>query len=201
MTSKDNFLSEVFTEASKSIHIKTKKIIKRLNFCKSQCFRKIRVKQTRHNKEMEKLFNKRRILKTKSDDISQNALEQIEDKLSDMCSEENMKIIEKACAGLACENGGVNASKLWQLKKKLRGICYEPPTAMLDAHGNLIKSSQGLEYLTIMTYTERLKTLQIKEELKLHKMQREKLCDERLQQACENKTPDWVMKDLEVLLT
>ena len=188
MTSKDKFLSEVFLDESKTIHTKTKKFINRLNFCISQCFRKIRIKQTKHNKDMEELFKKRRILRTKTDRVSQLALEQVEDKLSEMCSEDNLKIIQKACAGLSCENGGINASKLWQLKKKLRGIYNEPPTAMLDSHGNLVTSSNGLEDLTILTYTERLKTLQIKEELKLHKMKREKLCDERLQKASEKNT-------------
>ena len=56
----------------------------------------------------------------------------------------------------------------------MRGVYYEAPTAMIDTHGNLIRSSQVLGYLTILTYTEILKTLQIKEELKLHKMEREK---------------------------
>ena len=201
MTSKDQFLSEVFNDPSKNINVTTKKCIKRLNFCLSQCFRKIRVKQTRRNKEMEDLFNRRRILRNKTNEASLDALDKIEDKLSEMCADDNKKTVEEECEGLACEKGGVNAGKLWQLKKKLRGIYNEPPTAMLDTHGNLVTSSKALEELTIETYIERLKILKIRDELSLHKMQREKVCDQRLQEARENKTPEWQMSDLDTVLT
>ena len=157
---------EVFDDETKDINVKTKKFIKRLNFCLSQCFRKIRVKQTRRNKEIEELFNKRRILRTKKDEVSQKALEEVEERLSQMCAEDKQKTIKEACEGLTCETGGVNAGKLWQLKKKLRGIFNEPPTAMLDSHGNLVTSSKSLEELTLKTYTDRLKTLKIKEDLR-----------------------------------
>ena len=112
MTSKNNFLSEVFDDKNKDINVKTKKFIKRLNFCLSQCFRKIRIKQTRRNKEIEELFNRRRILRTKEDEASQQTLELVEERLSEMCAEDNQRTIKEACEGLTCETGGVNAGKL-----------------------------------------------------------------------------------------
>ena len=33
----------------------------------------------------------------------------------------NFKIIEESCEGLTCEEGGVNAGKLWKLKKTTKG--------------------------------------------------------------------------------
>ena len=64
------------------------------------------------------MFVRRRSLRNKSD---QNSIERLK------------------------EGGGVNASKLWNLKKKLQGIVHEPPTAMMDNSGNLVttKSSIG----------------------------------------------------------
>ena len=47
MTGKDSFLSEVFSDESKNISVKTKYFIKRLGFVLSKCFRKIRLRQTK----------------------------------------------------------------------------------------------------------------------------------------------------------
>ena len=87
------------------------------------------------------------------------------------------------------------------LKKKIRGIFNEPPTAMLDSHGNLVTSSKSLEELTLKTYTDRLKTLKIKEDLRLYQMQREHVCEQRLEEARQNITPEWNMSDLDTVLT
>ena len=200
MTSRDKFLSEVFNNNYQTVTVKTKKLMKRLKFCLSQCFRKVRLKQTKKNKEIEELFRKRTILRTKKDHSSQKALEAVEEKLSDMCAEENLKIIKEACGKLSCETGGLNVGNLWQLKKKLRGRCNEPPTAMNDEHGNLVTGAKALEELTIKTYIDRLKALNIKKGLEVHQMKREELCEKRLEEAHSNVTPDWDMKDLERVL-
>ena len=150
--------------------------MKRLKFCLSQCFRKVRIKQPKKNKEIEELFRKRTILRTKKDHSSQKALEAVEEKLSDMCAEENLKIIKEACGKLSCETGGLNVGNLWQLKKKLRGRYNEPPTAMNDEHGNLVTGAKALEELTIKTYIDRLKALNIKKGLEVHQMKKGRNC-------------------------
>ena len=200
MTSKDEFLSEVFNNESQTVTVKTKRFLKRLKFCLTQSFKKVRVKQTKKNKVMEELFRKRTILRTKKDDHSQKALEAVEDQLSDMCAEENVKIIEEACGKLSCETGGLNVGNLWQLKKRLRGRYNEPPTAMHDEYGNLVTGSKALEDLTIKMYIDRLKALNIKKGLEVHQLQREELCEKRLEEAQATVTPDWNMQDLEKVL-
>ena len=115
MTSKDTFLSEVFKDENKNINVKSKQFVKRIGFCISQCFRKIRIKQTKRNKETEYLFKMRGILRTKKDEASKKALDNVDKKLSELCAEENMKKITEACGSLSCETGGVNVQKLWQL--------------------------------------------------------------------------------------
>ena len=54
--------------------------------------------------------------------------------------------------------------------------------------------------LTLETYIERLKALEIRQELKLQQMQREQLCKDRLNEAQTIKTPDWTGEDLNFLL-
>ena len=134
------------------------------------------------------------------DEHSAKELDKVNTNLSEMCSEENYKVIKEACEGATCEEGGMPSGKLCQLKKKLGGIIAEPPTAMLDEHGNLIKSNNAIEELTIKMYEDRLKSLKIREELRMHKLQRESTCGKRLKEAQENITPDWSMEDLNLVL-
>ena len=75
-------------------------------------------------------------------------------------------------------------------KKQLNGIYQEPPTAMMDAKGNLVTSKKALEQLSLNMYTERLKSHDMKESLKLHQVQQENMLDQRLQEAQDNVTPD-----------
>ena len=65
MTSRNTFLSKVFDGDAKNITVKTKQFLKRFGYCLSTSFRKIRIKQTKRNKALEDLFNRRRILRTK----------------------------------------------------------------------------------------------------------------------------------------
>ena len=199
-TSNGNFLSEVFEDENKCVDVKSKQFIKRLKFCLSKCFKKIRIKGTKRNLHLEQLFERRRILRTKTDEISMASLKDVDKELSELCAKENMETINEACKGLSCETGGVNGKKMWQLKKKLRGIVSEPPAAMIDEKGNIVTSNAALENLILKQYEERLKTLEMKEELKTHEEQREKLCDKRLEDAKRTRTPEWTIEQLDVVL-
>ena len=199
-TSNGNFLSEVFEDENKCVDVKSKQFIKRLKFCLSKCFKKIRIKGSKRNLHLEQLFERRRILRTKTDEISMASLKDVDKELSELCAKENMETINEACKGLSCETGGVNGKKMWQLKKKLRGIVSEPPAAMIDEKGNIVTSNAALENLILKQYEERLKTLEMKEELKTHEEQREKLCDKRLEDAKRTRTPEWTIEQLDVVL-
>ena len=117
-----------------------------------------------------------------------------------MCAEDNYKLVKEACKGLACEEGGVNTGKLWKLKRRLQGILVEPPTAMLDGKGNLVTTNSAIENITMEMYRERLKASEIKQDLNVYKMQSDKLCEQRLKEAHDNKTPPWNLEDLEIVL-
>jgi hypothetical protein len=116
ITSEDSFLSSVFTEEG-NIETQTKNFLKRLGYCMSKSFKKIRVNKNKKNKDLEELFNLRRILKTKKDDESYDKLVEVETKLANICADDNARTIQEACEGLSCEGGGINAGKLWKLKK------------------------------------------------------------------------------------
>ena len=83
------------------------------------------------------------------------SLKHIEEQLATICGEDHYNTILEASQGLMCEEGGVNVGKLWKLKRKLRGIVIEPPTAMLDPMRNIVTTRSEIEKLTVETLKER----------------------------------------------
>ena len=199
MTSeKDLFCAMLKT--SEDINLITNKFINKLDKCISKCFKKIRISE-KPNKEIEELFERRKVLKNKVDEESKLELKEVETKLAEKCAEGNYDKIKEELFSLKCEEGGINSGHLWKLKKKLSPKCRDPPTAMLDSYGNLITSSHLIEELAVETYKDRLKNRPIKKELSSLKDAKEELCRLRLEIASKNKTPPWTIAQLEKVLT
>ena len=198
ITSNTNFLSSSF-ESEKDLNSATKVFLKRLNTCLHRSFRKIKVKD-KPNGELNELFSKRKHLRSKDDDESKAELKKVEDQLADMCAEENKRKILDEISGIECEKGGVHSGKLWKLRKKLFPKSRDPPTAMMDEEGNLITCKKKIEDLTLDTYKKRLANRPIKSHLSHLKSEKENLCSLRLDIAKGNKTADWTMDQLDIVL-
>ena len=69
------------------------------------------------NKELARLFNKRRSLRTKSDEYSKRELLKVESDLADKCAKENYSKIKEEQKDTENDEGGMNAGKLCNLKK------------------------------------------------------------------------------------
>ena len=164
-----------------------------------KCFKKIRIKD-KPNKEIEKLFMDRKILRHKSDAFSKSKLKEIEDKLAELCSYSNYNKINEEISNFKCDEGGINVGKLWKLKKRLSPICRDPPTAMLDKGGNLITSAREIEAFALEVFEERLQNRPVKDELTEMKKNKDELCKLRLKIAKNKVTPEWDMKDLDMVL-
>ena len=76
----------------------------------------------------------------------------------------------------------------------------EPPTAILDAKGNLVTKNKALDKLSLEMYREILTSHNIKENLKVHQAQREAMCKKQINEAQNNVTPYWSIEDLEIVL-
>ena len=198
MTSNTNILSNIL-KSDKDLNTCTKIFVKGINKCIRKCFQKIRITD-RPNKEIEDLFNQRRSLRVEKDEESKLKLEEVEKKLADLCAQNNFEKINDEIKNIDCEEGGLNSSHLWKLKKKLSPRCRDPPTAMLDREGNLITSAKSIEALAVDTYKKRLENREIKDDLKQLKEDKEELCRLRIKIASKNKTPDWTMAQLDVVL-
>ena len=117
LTSKPGILSDIFKNGNGDINSLTKKFIKRLNGCLHECFQKIRL-SNHENKEVNKLFEQRRSLRTKTDNASKKELMKTEEKLAELCAKENFNKIMDEVKGLESEKGGINAGRLWKIKKE-----------------------------------------------------------------------------------
>ena len=127
-------------------------------------------------------------------------LEDVENRLAEICTKDNYQKIIEEIGNIDCNEGGVNSGHLWKLKKKLSPRCRDPPTAMLDSSGNLITSEKAIESLALETYKKRLENREIKDNLKGMKEEKDELCKLRLKISSKRKTPDWTMDQLEIVL-
>ena len=122
----------------KPIDIVTNEFLKRLKGFIHKCFKKVKIID-QPNKELEELYNKRRILRNRHDEASKIELDEVDLELSSKYSDSMYTKILSEVQGLEdAEDGGFNAGKLWKLKKKLSPKTNEPPSAMENSPGKLI---------------------------------------------------------------
>ena len=136
------------------------------------------------------MFDKRRKLKYKIDQDSKRELDDVEKQLAEKYAEE-MK-------NLNCYEGGMNAGRLWKLRKKLCPYKENPPTAMLDTSGNTISSESNLKEHTINHKV--LENRVIKPGLESLQAAKENLHKERIDLAKIKKSEPWTKEDLETVL-
>ena len=198
LTSKTNLLTSVFN-TNDNINTCTKNFLKNLNKCIRVCFNKIRITEYTRE-EIDDLFRKRKVLRNKNDEKSKTELEIVEIKLAELCAKENYEKIKEEIDSIKYDEGGINSGHLWNLKRKISPKCRDPPTAMMDSNGNIVTAKKAIEALAVKTYKERLENRKIKDDLKDLQNDKEELCKLRLKVAGNNTTPDWTMKQLEVVL-
>ena len=173
------------------------KFLKKINKLIHKCFRKIRIKPQKMIETQEKLYNRWREIKSKTDPESIQETEYIEKELA---TEYLLKIESAADDAESMENG-LTSKKLWDLKKKLCPQSRDPPTAMLDDKGNLVKNEERIQELAINAFEKRLENKPIKEGMEDIKESKEYLATKLMEVAKKNKTPPWNLKDLEKVLS
>lgn len=180
-------MSEIF-DSKKDLNILTKKFLKRLDGCISDCFQKNRTTK-KGNSKIIKLYEK---LHTYKDDIDNKEAKIIEDKIA----EETFKKILDETKGMDSESGGFNVGHMWNLKSKRIPKNSDVPTAMRDSSGKLITIQKDIQTETMNYYTKVLRNRDIKEGLENHKKEREDLCKLRLEFTKTVKTPPWSTLDI-----
>ena len=140
------------------------KFFKSLDDILHQCFRKVRVGKTVKNVEVDDLHEQRAKLKIslstnacKNKQISiKNKLDQVEEKLSNLTSARNQKVVQDHIQNLGAMDGAFCQTGMWRLKSKLLFKDLDPPMAKFDKQGNLISTPKALKELYIDHYVNRL---------------------------------------------
>ena len=97
--------------------MQTKRVVKRLNGFIQQSLKKIQI-TTKGDTKIEELYNKRRILRNKTEEKSMDKLEALEEVLAATYSESMAKKIKDELKKVNWEDGGFNPGKFWKLEKK-----------------------------------------------------------------------------------
>ena len=95
-------------------------------------------------------------------------------------------------------DGKINSQKFWKIKQKMHKRNSDSPSAMYDAHGNIITSNNAIEARALDVYTDRLKGNKIEEHLEEYEEEVDKLCEARLKLCKQKKAEPWNMDDLEL---
>ena len=114
-------------KSNKPIKEITNTFVKRIKGFIHSNFKKVKIID-KPDKNLEHLYNKRRLLRNKTEEESIQELEQVENELSEKYAEGMFKTILSKVKGLdECEDGGFNSGKLWKLKQKLSPRNHDPP--------------------------------------------------------------------------
>ena len=116
ITSHETYLSEVFDNID-NLNCATDEFIRRLNKVIKDTFKKIRIKD-KPNKEIEELFEKRKLLRNKKDNISKIMLEDVEVKLAEKCAETNFNKIKAEISKIDVDEGDLTLVVFGNLRKR-----------------------------------------------------------------------------------
>ena len=174
------------------------------SYC-NKAFPKIRIRTGRVKASAaDKPIVERNILKKKQDDkkISPDEevkLKHLETSISKIIADE-----EKSKAyqfkQFCSQNGSVNISEMWKLKKKLWPKLIESiQTGKLNHKGKLVTGPEDIKKLLKKEYSERLRDRPYHPNLKEIGMLKKEAFEAKLEEAKNNKSPDWNMTDLDTI--
>ena len=125
----------------------------------------------------------------------------VEESLTDLTSEKNVKTIKDHLNQLSSENGSFSNLKMWQLKKKLLPREKDLPMGKKDEKGVLITSHNELLNLYLRTYQHRLRQRDMRPELNLTFELKNMLWDNISNILSIQKSEPWNMTNLNKVLS
>ena len=198
-TSETNKLSKIF-DTEDNIEKQTKKFLKGIKRVVHKCFSKVKVRKDKQS-DYDKLYTKWMDVRFKEDDKSKSMSTDIENELSNKYSQIIFKKIQTEIDNIKYDEGGLNSGNLWKLKNKLnKKYPDDAPTAIKDDNGNLLTGKNEILNHTMNHFKKVLANRQINDDLTEHKQEREELAELRMKECKQNKTPDWTLEELEVVL-
>ena len=150
---------------------------------------------THKESEEVKLYTKLRMLNN-NEEANKEVINEVVEAIAKVAEAEYKHVIGELDM-MKPEEGRIDAQKFWRMKKKLFPKRLDPPSAMLDKDGNMLKTKTAIEKRALEVYSERLKANSMKEHLKGYEDTNNQLCFERLKETKLVKTNPWSLDDLE----
>ena len=180
LTESDKDLKNCFEDCS-DVNKSANKWLKIVNNLIKKSFKKIRIKQQKMNPKLENLFATKESIKSKievlensenNEDLLDDLFELEEEydetieKIGNLCATKNKELVNQYLGKSQDTIEGHNQERTWALRKKLcPKTSVEPPSAKMDADGNLVTNKTELENLYLNTYVQRLTPNPVKEGL------------------------------------
>ena len=212
LSDKNETFRELFNDEKEDLEVSCKKWLKNVDRIIALSFKKIRIRKSKINQNIEEMLQKKENIKAKMAVIENDEddekyeelnkeLEEIIEQISQSCSDKNKQVVEEFIGNSDFGLDGFNQIKTWSLKKRLSPKnVIEPPAAKKDANGKLITEKSQLENLFIETYKNRLTPNPISDDLTELKSLKEYLFLINRRLAEKETTKDWNFKDLEKVL-
>ena len=162
-------------------------------------FPKIRIRNTHlRPSKADKLISQRNSILKDSNTNNIDELEHLNVKIANtIAEEERLKchVMKNFCG----QNGSVNVSEMWKIKKKLwPNKASTLPTAKLNHQGNLVSTASEINKIMRKEYEERLRSRPVHPLLK--KLYKAKIINYKLHNSKQIKSPPFTMKELENVL-
>ena len=172
----------------------------------SKAFRKVRIQKKTNikplNPELSKLINERNKMMT--NDVNPEVKEEIRKVNENICeieSRENREKIMKHFNSFNDDPEKINLQQMWKLNKKLWPKCGTVlPSAKKNHRGKLVSNPVAIKTLLTREYKDRLRKRPVRSDFSDMRIRRNKIFKMKMKVAGKKKSPDWTMKDLEVVL-
>ena len=172
-------------------------------------FKKVRIRP--HNNKENSIQNKmkqrsdlQKNIKNSKSVIERHALEdklkELEESISQEHKQKQIKRLEDHLNAITDQEGKVNTTGVWKLRRKIFPKQHDQLSAKKDKYGNLVTNPEYIKKIYLDAYIDRLKHEDINPELSNLKTMLEILFKERLARSKLNKSPDWVIDDLDKVL-
>ena len=183
-------LSSIF-DSEDNTNILTQRFIKKLDGRIKMNFKNVRINKHKISEEEIKMKE----LKGKHDTASKKEMASVVEAIAEAAENKYRKVAAELNQ-MKPDKGKIDSQKFLKIKKQLFPRSRDPPSAMLDKHGNLLTTNKSIENRALEVYAERLKPDKINDQFKEHEHTVNKLCEMRLKLSKSKSTEPWTLADL-----
>ena len=160
-TSNTRMLSSVL-DSDEDINVLTDRLIRKIEGCIASRFKKVRVTRNKKGK-LKNLYTRLSELKAGGSQAKEAEINKV---LEDIANHEQSKynrVVEELAK--TKHQDKFNQQSFWKIKKKMSPNKIDPPSVMLDSHGNIMTHNKSIRNRAVEVYKDRLTANKMKEHL------------------------------------